>query len=389
MKTANREKLRVLGTSVTLLKSIKRRAEADLGVEIEYICMDGESAQRFAALNPDKFDVYDQWFHDIDLIWPTGSLQKIDINRLEYWDEITSLVKSSSESCYLEKPKGSEPANRLYVDENNNISLGPTNYITMMPTVHNADSFAMIDGNEERGESSWKFILDEKFLGRNAVNSEASIGVIELVLALTAKGEFEFKDLGNLSVGEIDQVSEYLKSRSLDKKVLKFWDTEDQVAKLFIDKSVVIATMWWQGFVALRRQGVNVNMLTPLEGYRGWFGGISISKNLEGRKLDLAYKYLNWWLSGYAGAQMTRNGAYICNPERSRQFLSKDEWRYWYLGTTTESPLVDYTGKKIIDSGERHEGGGYEERMNRIWVWNSVMDEHNYLVRKWMDILKM
>ena len=89
-----RPALRVLGTSVTQLPAIKAAAEEDLGLELELITLDGTEAQRRGALHPESFDVYDQWFHDIDLIWPTGSIQYIDINRIHRWDEINALPKT-------------------------------------------------------------------------------------------------------------------------------------------------------------------------------------------------------------------------------------------------------------------------------------------------------
>ena len=89
-----RAPLRVLGTSVTQTPELKRAAEKDLGLKIEFITLDGTEAQRQGALNPASFDVYDQWFHDIDLIWPTGSIRAIDIGRIDRWDEINALPKT-------------------------------------------------------------------------------------------------------------------------------------------------------------------------------------------------------------------------------------------------------------------------------------------------------
>ncbi|EKD60784.1 MAG: hypothetical protein ACD_54C00554G0005, partial [uncultured bacterium] len=34
-------------------------------------------------------------------------------------------------------------------------------------------------------------------------------------------------------------------------------------------------------------------------------------------------------------------------------------------------------------AGARRAGGGYEERANRIAVWNTVMEEYNYATRAW------
>ncbi|WP_386080857.1 hypothetical protein ACFIOZ_20375 [Vreelandella sp. F11] len=41
----------------------------------------------------------------------------------------------------------------------------------------------------------------------------------------------------------------------------------------------------------------------------------------------------------------------------------------------------------LIHRGEIREGGDYQTRMNRIAVWNAVMDEHNDLVRRWNDFM--
>ncbi|MEL6236395.1 MAG: signal peptide prediction, partial [Pseudomonadota bacterium] len=64
----SRAALRVLGTSVTQIPAIKEAARAGLGRAFDFITLDGTEAQRRGALAPTSFDVYDQWFHDIDLI---------------------------------------------------------------------------------------------------------------------------------------------------------------------------------------------------------------------------------------------------------------------------------------------------------------------------------
>ena len=52
----------------------------------------------------------------------------------------------------------------------------------------------------------------------------------------------------------------------------------------------------------------------PIEGCRGWFGGLALSAHLSGSgTCDAAYEYLNWWLDGGPGAILARNGAYLAN----------------------------------------------------------------------------
>ena len=77
-----------------------------------------------------------------------------------------------------------------------------------------------------------------------------------------------------------------------------------------------------------------VTFAAPKEGYRGWHGVMCLSSVTQGSVKDIAYEYMNWWLSGWAGAFIARQGYYISNPERSAQYLSKGEWEYWYQDGT-------------------------------------------------------
>lgn len=114
---------------------------------------------------------------------------------------------------------------------------------------------------------------------------------------------------------------------------------------------------------------------------------MSLSRCVTGKVKEAAYDYLNWWQSGWPGAVMARQGYYISNPQRSRAFLSQAEWDYWYAGKPAAELLLDASGAPLIPAGERRDGGSYEQRMGHIAVWNSVMDEHNYLTRRWQEAL--
>jgi putative spermidine/putrescine transport system substrate-binding protein len=121
----------------------------------------------------------------------------------------------------------------------------------------------------------------------------------------------------------------------------------------------------------------------PKEGDRAWHGGMCLSSRLAGRMLDVAYEYLNWWLAGWPGAVMARQGYYMSVPERVRDALPADEWDYWYEGRPTARDLPGPDGHITVRAGSTRPGGAYWERANHIAVWNTTMDEHNYLVRRW------
>ncbi|MGL6019065.1 MAG: signal peptide prediction, partial [Gibbsiella quercinecans] len=113
--------LRVLGTSVTLLEILRQRAEQDLGLRIEYQIHDVQDAQRIAVMHPERYDLYDQWFHNVDFVWPARAVQPLDINRLRYWDEINDLPKRGTLFPGGRLGDGSVPVKRLYVQHDHSL----------------------------------------------------------------------------------------------------------------------------------------------------------------------------------------------------------------------------------------------------------------------------
>ena len=96
---------------------------------------------------------------------------------------------------------------------------------------------------------------------------------------------------------------------------------------------------------------------------------------------------MNWWLSGWPGAFIARQGYYISNPERSRPHLSEAEWDYWYAGRPAATDLRGTDGNVSVREGEVRTGGSYERRFENIAVWNTVMDEYEYTLLRWRDFL--
>lgn len=383
--------LRVLGTPATLQRQMLRQAEADLGIRIRYIVRDGTSVQRTGVMQPDAYDVYDQWFHSIDCLWPAHAIQPINLSRIKYWAEVNSLPRTGKLGESLFPNAGSAPADRLYVQGDNSLGREPTGRVTMLPTVHNVDSFvylpdALPNGFEPNRES-WDWLLNPALSGKVALQADAAIGAIDAALAVQASGQMSFGDIGNMTITEINCLIDILISYKRRGQFAGFWSSFAEAAHLMTEGKVVIQSVWEPIRVELKRAGLPFRLATPIEGYRGWYGGLSISRAAAGRQLDVAYDYLNWWLSGWAGASMARQGFYISNPDRSRDFLTEDEWDYWYDGRAAQTVLPGPNNRPLISINEQRNGGSYATRMSRVAVWNSMMDEHNYLVRRWNEFM--
>jgi len=383
--------LRVIGTSVTLQEHIREKAEQDLGIKLNFIVLDGPLAQREDVMHPEHYDVYDQWFHSLDCLWPAHALQPIDVRRINRWDEINALPRTGRLAGRPGTTAGSVPADRLYVQRDNSLGRTTSARISMLPLTHNADSFAYLADEIpprliDQGES-WSWLLAPELAGRVALQADPAIGAIDAALAVRASGLMEFQDIGNLSIEEIDGLIEILIDYQQRGHFAGFWSTFAEAAQLMLRNQVAIQSIWSPAMLELERAGLKPQLASPHEGYRAWFGGLALSRLVEGRARDAAYDYLNWWLDGWAGASMARQGYYISNPERARQYMSKDEWAYWYNGNPAVD-LVGPTGQRRSLAGQCRDGGDYAARMGRIAVWDSVMDEQNYLVRRWGEFLR-
>jgi putative spermidine/putrescine transport system substrate-binding protein len=386
---AGRPRLRILGTEISLLEALRQRAQHDLGIEVVFDNNDFLTAQRKAATEPDTYDIYDQCFHNLDIVWYWRAIQPIDLMRIPLWDEISDLTKTGRLSPNARIGHGDAPVTKLFVQPSRSLGAPPSRWISMLPTTHNFDSFAvradaLIDGD---GMTSWGALLDERWHGRAALVDEPAIGIFDAALAAQAQGLISFENIGNMSTEEIDRLIDILIDRRKAGHFQAFWKTADEAAERMVGGGTAIQSMWSPGISTVRSRGVAVVEAVPSEGYRAWHGGLCLSSRLSGRLLDAAYDYLNWWLSGWPGAVVARQGYYMSIPERVRAHLTPAEWAYWYEGLPAPEDLTGPDGAVTLKAGSVRSGGSYRQRAGSIAVWNTTMDEHNYLVRRWAQLV--
>lgn len=383
------EPLRILTTEIQPWRFLKDRAEADLGFPLEFIEMDFNSAQRTAALDPSRYDVYDQCFHNLDIVWYWRAVQAIDTRRITHWDDLDELSRIMGTSG--RQALGDVPASRLFVQHDMTLSDSPSGQISMLPTFYNFDSFGVeTEGLDvDRDIRSWAALLDPQWAGRVSLVDEPAIGLFDLALALSASGQMEFENMGNMSVAEIDALVEHGKSLIHAGHLSPFWLRADEPVERFMSGELKLASIWSPTIVEMKRRGIHVRQARPLEGYRAWHGGMCLSRLLKDDKLDRAYDWLNWYLDGYAGSVVARQGYYMSVPDRVKAHMSEAEWDYWYEGLPASQDLVDVAGRPAIRAGETRSGGSRRDRAHHIAIWNSTMDEHNYVVRRWNELVDL
>jgi len=386
-----RRVLRVRGTAVTLLEQVREQAVADLQFDIEYESLDFLTCQHKAAMDPENYDVYEQCFHNLDIVWYWGALQPIDTQRISEWDRIGDLAKTGGISKYMWPGYGDAPVRKLYVQPDGMLGQQQMRHISMLPTAHNVDSFGYdtrVFGDLGPEGASWSWLLDPRAKGRIALVDEPAIGLFDAALAAEATGDLSFEDIGNMTIDEIDQLMGLLELLRQQGFFCASWVNAEDAEELLRQNRVSVQSMWAPSYGNLGAMSDYFVEASPREGYRAWHGGGSLSRHLSGAKLDMAYEYLNWWLTGPAGAVMARQGYYMTVPERVRESLSPEEWKYWYEGAPAGCDLSGPSGNTVVKAGSRRSGGSYRERISRISVWNTVMDEYNYAARAWNRFIR-
>ncbi len=234
---------------------------------------------------------------------------------------------------------------------------------------------------------SWTWLLDPNYRGRVALINEPAIGVFDAALAARGKGLIAFTDLGNMTRKEIDQLMNILLGYRSEGHFRGFWTSVPRSVELMKSGEVVIESMFSPAVSELNGVGVPCIYAAPREGYRAWHGVMCLSSKASSIAEGAAYEFMSWWLSGWPGAFIARQGYYISNPEISKPFMTQAEWDYWYSGKPAECDLKGTLGPISVRKGEVRTGGSYSRRFNNIAVWNTVMDQHEYLLLRWKELL--
>jgi putative spermidine/putrescine transport system substrate-binding protein len=383
--------LRVLGTHVTLQEELRQKAMEDLDIELVFEPKGSAAVLQKASMSPQSFDLYEQWSNSINVLWRSGSIQAIDKTRLTHWDEINDLTKTGLLSPNANLGAGDAPYKLLHVQPNNQLGVSHTDKLSFLPYVHNVDSFGYNTRVIKQGipyeTESWGWLLDNKYKGKVAIVNAPTIGIFDLALAAQAKGLMSFNNIGSMTVAELDQLFSIMIEFKQNKHFSGFWTSVPESVDFMSSNRVVIESMFSPAVSALNGQNIPVTYAAPKEGYRGWHGVMCLSSSTHGRVKDAAYDYMNWWLSGWPGAFIARQGYYISNPQRAAKYLSQAEWDYWYDGKAASQDLRGTDNKVSVKAGDVRTGGSYIKRFSNVAVWNTVMPTYDYSLQKWYELI--
>ncbi len=381
--------LRQFGTGVSNLNDVANKVKEDLGFTLEMTALDSDSVTQRAATQPNSFDIADIEYWICKKVWPTGNLQAMDTSKIKNYDKIVGIFRNGLLTPESTIAQGTAPHTVGFTSgpDGKDFVAEESGWMTLIPTIYNADTLGIRPDLIGRPISNWSELLNPEFKGKASILDISSIGIMDMAMVVESMGEYKYPDKGNMTREEIDLTIGIFTEAKKNGQFRAFWKSFDESVNLMASGEVVIQSMWSPAITAVKSKGVPCVYQPLEEGYRSWGGGIGLSASLSGLERDAAYEYINWYLDGWVGGYLMRQGYYSAVPETSKNFMSENEWGYWFEGKEATDTITSPTGDALAQAGDTRDGGSFEERMGAVACWNAVMDENQYMVRKWNEFI--
>ncbi len=381
--------LRQFGTGVSALNPIAERVKQDLGFTLQMTALDTDAVAQKAVTQPRSYDVADIEYFLCKKVFPAGVLQAMDVRRIKEYDRIVPIFTTGKLTPASTVGQGTAPHTVGFVEgaASTKFTAQPSGWMTLIPTIYNADTLGIRPDLVGRPITAWMDLVDPAFKGRASILNIPGIGIMDAAMVMESLGRLQYADKGNMTRDEIDKTVAFLIETKRAGQFRAFWKSFDESVNLMAAGEVVIQSMWSPAVTAVRSRGIACTYQPLAEGYRGWGGGLGIAKHLGGLELDAAYEYINWYLSGWVGAYLNRQGYYSAVLDTAKQNMSADEWGYWMEGKAAAADIVSPDGKVIDKAGAKRDGGSFQERMGKVACWNSVMDQDRYMIQKWNEFV--
>jgi putative spermidine/putrescine transport system substrate-binding protein len=382
--------LRYLGTAVNQSADIAKKCLEDTGIKIEYIPVTTDDVSKRVITQPNSFDVVDSEYFQLKKLIPSGNLLGIDAKRIKNADKITPVfTKGELPNGKTIGDQGTAPKKVFWLEGGNGktFASSPSGYITLIPTTYNADTLGIRPDLIKRPIESWKELLNPEFKGKASILNIPSIGIMDAAMVIEAMGEYKYPDKGNMTKEEIDRTMKVLTEAKKAGQFRAFWKDFNESVNLMASGETVIQSMWSPAVTAVRSKGIACTYQPLKEGYRAWAAGFGLPKTLAGKKADAAYEFINWFLDGWAGAYLNRQGYYSAVLDSAKDKMEPYEWAFWMEGKPAEKDIKAPDGTLLEKAGATRDGGSYDDRMGGVACWNAVMDENDYMVRKWNQFI--
>jgi hypothetical protein len=190
-------KLVQVGGSYSAIKEIADQATKDLGFKVEMQTAPHDALLNRLLTQPQSIDIADiEYFFQMYLL-PKGTLHPMEVKKIKLWDKVVPIFSKG------EYPDGRKVSNQgilpfevQYIEKpgDKKFATKPTDYITGIPTVYNADTLGIRPDLVKRKIESWAELLNPEWKGKTSIVSVPGIGIMDAAMALEARGDIKYKD---------------------------------------------------------------------------------------------------------------------------------------------------------------------------------------------------
>ena len=387
---ADEKILRYLGTAVNQSDDITAMVKKELGITLQNIVATTDDVTKRVATQPNSFDILDTEYFSLKKLVPSGNILSMDAKKIKEFDNITPIfTKGELPNGKKIGDQGTAPKKVMFVEGEGStkFSATPTQWVTLIPTVYNADTLGIRPDLIKRPINSWAELLNPEFKGKASILNIPSIGIMDAAMVVEATGQYKYPDKGNMTKAEIDLTMKVMTEAKKAGQFRAFWKDFNESVNLMASGETVIQSMWSPAVTAVRSKGIACTFQPLKEGYRSWASGFCMSKGVTDKQKEWVYEFVNWYLSGWAGAYLNRQGYYSAVLPTAKANMSADEWGYWMEGKAAVGDIKAPDGTLLEKAGATRDGGSYDDRMGNVACWNAVMDENDYMVSKWNEFI--
>jgi putative spermidine/putrescine transport system substrate-binding protein len=382
--------LRYLGTAVNQSDDIIKKVKEDTGITLQNIVATTDDVTKRVITQPNSFDILDTEYFSLKKLVPSGNILPMDAKKIKEFDNITPVfTKGQLPNGKVIGDQGTAPKKVMFLEAENStkFSATPTEWVTLIPTTYNADTLGIRPDLIKRPINNWFELLNPEFKGKAAILNIPSIGIMDAAMVVESSGKYKYPDKGNMTRPEIDMTMGVLTEAKKAGQFRAFWKDFNESVNLMASGETVIQSMWSPAVTAVRTKGIPCTFQPLKEGYRSWASGFCMSKGVTDKQKEWVYEFVNWFLSGWAGAYLNRQGYYSAVLSTAKANMEPYEWAYWMEGKPAEKDIHAPDGSLLEKAGAVRDGGSYDERMGAVACWNAVMDENDYMVRKWNEFI--
>ena len=281
--------LRYLGTAVNEGDDIAKKCFADTGIKIEYITATTDDVTKRVITQPNSFDVLDTEYFSLKKLVPSGNILPLDARKIKEFNNITPVfTKGELPNGKKIGNQGTAPWKVMYLEGagSTKFATAPTEFVTLIPTVYNADTLGIRPDLIKRPITSWAELLNKEFKGKAAILNIPSIGIMDAAMVVEATGQYKYADKGNMTRAEIDLTMKVMTEAKKAGQFRAFWKDFNESVNLMESGETVIQSMWSPAVTKVRSMGIACTFQPLKEGYRSWASGFCVSRSASGKKLE-------------------------------------------------------------------------------------------------------